>query len=157
IASLNEAGQKIVFIEGISPTQRKRIFNDLPQHLQDVYYNKQNKQNKQNKHNKQKRYFDDKEKISRKFNGGFKATHSVFSSRIQGISVGADRERYGLLMMHRLAFLAFMQEKGFLNGEKKYLQERLQQVQKLDRDNPASTSYQYFLFRLFDQGLNAPS
>ena len=84
----------------------------------------------------------------------FKQEHSVFSSRIQGISNDKHRDRYALLTLNRLAFLSFLQEKGFLNGDQNYLQTHLKQVQMLE--GPAGTSYQQsFLSNLYN-GLNQP-
>ena len=55
--------------------------------------------------------------------------------------------------MNRLAFLAFLQEKGFLDGDRNYLQTYLRQME----DDSDGTSYQSFLSTLFRDGLNAPS
>ena len=88
-----------------------------------------------------------------RFHQHFVNEHSVFSGSIQGITdeegkpVLDDRERYALLTMNRLVFLAFLQKKGFLNGDRTYLQKYLSRVQ----DGP---SYQAFLFNLFHDGLN---
>ncbi len=91
-----------------------------------------------------------------RFHKHFVYEHSVFSGSIYGIPVQTDengkvvpgdRERYALLTMNRLVFLAFLQKKGFLNGDRTYLQKYLSGVQ----DGP---SYQAFLFNLFHDGLN---
>ena len=87
----------------------------------------------------------------------------VFSGSIQGIPVqtdkdgkpiSGDRERYALLTMNRLVFLAFLQKKGFLNGDRNYLQTYLEGCRCW---MALCTSYQSFLSMLFRDGLNAPS
>ena len=82
----------------------------------------------------------------------FVKEHSVFSNSIvDEITDEDDRKRYSLLMLNRLAFLAFLQEKGFLNEDRSYLQTHLRWAQT------TGTSYQSFLSTLFHKGLNAPS
>ena len=102
------------------------------------------------------------ENVVTSFYQGIKRGYDKLVSKIEGIptktdkmgkNVPGDRERYASLMLNRLAFLTFIQEKRFLNGDPKYLQNQLKQMRTLD--SPDGTSYQSFLSKLF-RALNAP-
>jgi hypothetical protein len=67
----------------------------------------------------------DTDKVVRRFYSRLKSEQAIFQSSIQGISSPADRESYTLLMLHRLMFLYFMQQGGFLDGDSSYLSNRL--------------------------------
>ena len=54
--------------------------------------------------------------------------HAAFLGFIQGIQERADREWYASLMLNRLMFVYFVQKKGFLNGDKDYLPNKLAEV-----------------------------
>ena len=102
-----------------------------------------------------KRSVDAVEKSMDQFHQSFKSEHIVFSGSIKGIADDSDRKRYALLTMNRLVFLAFLQKKGFLNGDRTYLQTHLTQAQTVD--GPNGTSYRAFLSTLFHNGLNQPA
>ncbi len=58
----------------------------------------------------------DRDKVTKKFYDQFKKEHADFLKFIKGIPVDADREWYASLMLNRLMFIYFIQEKGFLDG-----------------------------------------
>src|SRR5579859_6250404 len=67
----------------------------------------------------------DTDRVVRRFYSRFKSEQAIFQSSIQGISSPNDREAYALLMLNRLMFLYFMQQRGFLGGDSSYLSNRL--------------------------------
>src|SRR5205085_8430509 len=60
------------------------------------------------------------------------------------------------LMLNRLMFIYFIQEKGFLDGDKDYLQHRLALMHERYRGNKSYSFYKTFLLRLFHDGLGKP-
>jgi hypothetical protein len=87
----------------------------------------------------------DVEKVTKKFFEVFRQYHRSFSAAITGISAGPDREWYASLMLNRLMFVYFIQHKGFLLDDIRYLRTRLR---------GCSAFYRTFLLRLFHEGLN---
>lgn len=95
----------------------------------------------------------DVERVTKRFYDQFKAEHKAFLDFISGITEVADREWYASLMLNRLMFIYFMQRKGFLNGERDYLRDRLARCQKEKGQDKFYSFYRYFLLRLFHEGL----
>ena len=63
----------------------------------------------------------DVEKLTKAFYKQFEQEHKSFLDFLEGIKDVADREWYASLMLNRLMFVYFIQQKGFLNGETDYL------------------------------------
>lgn len=95
----------------------------------------------------------DVERVTKRFYDQFKTEHKAFLDFISGIVEVADREWYASLMLNRLMFIYFMQRKGFLNGERDYLKDRLARCQKEKGQDKFYSFYRYFLLRLFHEGL----
>jgi len=104
----------------------------------------------------------DVERVTKRFFDEFTKQHKAFLGFIDGITDVADKEWYASLMLNRLMFIYFMQRKGFLNGERNYLRERLAQCQLRERlaqcqrekgKDSFYSFYRYFLLRLFHEGL----
>ncbi len=95
----------------------------------------------------------DVERVTKRFYDQFKAEHKAFLDFISGITDVAEREWYASLMLNRLMFIYFMQRKGFLNGERDYLRNRLARCQKEKGQDKFYSFYRYFLLRLFHEGL----
>lgn len=95
----------------------------------------------------------DVERVTKRFYDQFKIEHKAFLDFISGITDVADREWYASLMLNRLMFIYFMQRKGFLNGERDYLRNRLDRCQKEKGRDKFYSFYSYFLLRLFHEGL----
>jgi hypothetical protein len=95
----------------------------------------------------------DVERVTKRFYDQFKIEHKAFLDFIRGIADVADREWYASLMLNRLMFIYFMQRKGFLNGERDYLRNRLERCQKEKGRDKFYSFYSYFLLRLFHEGL----
>ncbi|MBX4912017.1 MULTISPECIES: DNA methyltransferase [Rhizobium] len=95
----------------------------------------------------------DVERVTKRFYDQFKTEHKVFLGFISGITEVADKEWYASLMLNRLMFIYFMQRKGFLNGERDYLRDRLARCQNQEGQDKFYSFYRYFLLRLFHEGL----
>jgi hypothetical protein len=90
----------------------------------------------------------DVEKVTKKFYERFKTEHASFLKFIQGIPDKQMESWYASVMVNRLMFLYFIQEKGFLNGDKDYLRNKLAE----SRDRKPDAYYRDFLCPLFFQG-----
>ncbi len=77
----------------------------------------------------------DVDKITKKFYDKFKKEHTQFLSFIQGIDLDFDQQWYASLMLNRLMFVYFIQKKGFLNNDKDYLKNKLNEI----KSNPPQT------------------
>lgn len=95
----------------------------------------------------------DVERVTKRFYDQFTKEHTAFLGFISGITEIADREWYASLMLNRLMFIYFMQRKGFLNGERDYLRDRLALCQREKGQDKFYSFYRYFLLRLFHEGL----
>jgi len=99
----------------------------------------------------------DRDRVTRRFFERFQAEHRAFSDFIRGLDQTADRAWYASLMLNRLMFVYFIQYKGFLDGNPRYLGERLRQVQERTGDGHFHSFYRLFLRRLFHEGLGQPA
>ena len=73
----------------------------------------------------------DVDKVTKKFYELFKKQHEQFLKVIQGFQSNFDQDWYASLMLNRLMFIYFMQNKGFLDGNVNYLQDGLN-IEALD-------------------------
>ena len=91
-----------------------------------------------------------RDKVTKKFYSEFEKQRKAFAAFIEGIPADSEDQRwYTAVVIDRLMFLWFLQEKGFLDNQRKYLQQRLQA--HLDGDH-AQSFYKRFLSPLFFQG-----
>lgn len=91
-----------------------------------------------------------RDKVTKKFYSEFEKQRKAFAAFIEGIPADSEEQRwYTAVVIDRLMFLWFLQEKGFLDNQRKYLQQRLQA--HLDGDH-AQSFYKRFLSPLFFQG-----
>ena len=67
--------------------------------------------------------------MTKRFYDRFKKEHAAFLKFITGITESADREWYASVMLNRLMFVYFIQRKGFLDGDRDYLRNRLVSMQ----------------------------
>jgi hypothetical protein len=95
----------------------------------------------------------DVERVTKRFYDQFQKEHSAFLKFISGIAEGGDREWYASVMLNRLMFVYFMQRKGFLDGQRDYLRNRLIRCRKERGHDKFYSFYRYFLLRLFHEGL----
>ncbi len=96
------------------------------------------------------------EKLTKKFYDEFKRQHKAFEKFIIGITSADDRRWYASIMLDRLMFCYFIQKKGFLDNNKKYLQDKLKQVRAEEGEDEFYAFYRDFLCHLFRDGLNTP-
>jgi hypothetical protein len=92
----------------------------------------------------------DRDKVTKKFYGEFEKQRKAFAEFIAGIpDTGEDLRWYTAVLIDRLMFLWFLQEKRFLDGNKTYLQERLAAHLATPK---TSSFYRRFLAPLFFRG-----
>jgi hypothetical protein len=95
----------------------------------------------------------DVERVTKKFFGEFYEEHLRFVELIEGIANRRDQEWYASILLNRLMFIYFLQEKFFINkGEKRYLQRNLADSQA----RGANRYYAEFLKALFFEGFAKP-
>ncbi|MCB0770724.1 MAG: hypothetical protein KDC00_10005, partial [Flavobacteriales bacterium] len=94
--------------------------------------------------------------VTKKFYREFSAQHKEFLKFIKGIQEKVDQEWYASLMLNRLMFIYFIQKKGFLNGDRDYLQNKLKESTERKGKDKFYTFYRDFLLVLFHQGLGSP-
>ena len=97
----------------------------------------------------------DRDKLTKKFYDEFKKQKDRFQSFISGLSDEGMLAHYTSLMLNRLMFCYFLQQKGFLNGEQDYLKRRLQSVRETLGEDRFHSFYRTFLKRLFHEGFDA--
>ncbi|MBX3177603.1 MAG: SAM-dependent methyltransferase [Candidatus Hydrogenedentes bacterium] len=95
----------------------------------------------------------DVEKVTKKFFERFKKEHSAFLDFIGGITEQGDQAWYASVMLNRLMFVYFIQRKGFLDGDRDYLRNRLDAMRREKGKDKFYSFYRYFLLRLFHEGL----
>ena len=91
-----------------------------------------------------------RDRVTKKFYTDFEKQRKTFAEFIKGIpATGEDLRWYTAVLIDRLMFLWFLQEKSFLDGKKTYLQDRLD---KHITGKPKATFYKSFLCPLFFRG-----
>jgi hypothetical protein len=91
-----------------------------------------------------------RDKVTKKFYAEFKKQRDAFEQFIQGIpKLNDDLHWYAAVLIDRLMFIWFLQEKQFLDGKKCYLQERLTAHGGKEQ---ARSFYKSFLCPLFFRG-----
>ena len=97
----------------------------------------------------------DVERVTKRFYERFDAERKAFLGFIRGLD-GAARDWYAALMLNRLMFIYFIQKKGFLDGDRDYLRDRLRRMQAESGPGRFLSFYRHFLLRLFHEGLGQP-
>jgi hypothetical protein len=87
----------------------------------------------------------DVERVTKKFYKEFKEHLEWFVKQIEGVDHENDRRWYASVILNRLMFVYFLQDKGFVDGNPNYLQDKLAQHQGKDY-------YKAFLCVLFFEG-----
>lgn len=93
----------------------------------------------------------DIERVTNKFFEEFKIQIAYFTEHIEGLETDKERKNYALLIVSRLLFLYFIQQKGWLNGVKNYLYDRFQYCLINEKNY-----YKDVLIPLFFECLNTP-
>ncbi|MCH5152542.1 MAG: Eco57I restriction-modification methylase domain-containing protein [Clostridiales bacterium] len=95
------------------------------------------------------------EQVTKKFYDGFKKQHSGLLKLIKGIEATADREWYASITLNRLMFCYFMQKRGFLNNDRNYLRNKLEESKQKLGKNQFYSFYRNFLLTLFHKGFGS--
>ena len=95
----------------------------------------------------------DVERVTKSFYDRFQKEHAAFLKFVSGITDRADQEWYASVMLNRLMFVYFIQRKGFLDGDRDYLRNRLSQMRAEYGKDKFYSFYRYFLLRLFHEAL----
>ena len=91
-----------------------------------------------------------RDKVTKKFYTEFRKQRDAFERFIEGIpALSDDLHWYAAVLIDRLMFIWFLQEKEFLDGKKRYLQERLAAHVA---QAPGRSFYKAFLCPLFFRG-----
>ncbi|MGW3735047.1 Eco57I restriction-modification methylase domain-containing protein [Streptomyces sp. NPDC005148] len=98
----------------------------------------------------------DADKVTKSFYDKFLAKHKELVKAIRGLEAPREREWYGALLMNRLMFIYFMQRKGFMDGDRDYLRNRLHRLQNFAGEDRFYEFYRDFLLPLCHEGLGAP-
>ncbi len=95
------------------------------------------------------------DKVTKKFYTEFKKQHKSLTERIEGIPSHRERDRrwYASVLMNRLMFIYFIQRKGFLGEDPKYLRTRLHQIREISDGHDGHAYFGDLLLPLFHQGL----
>ncbi|HEY3326153.1 MAG TPA: Eco57I restriction-modification methylase domain-containing protein [Novimethylophilus sp.] len=91
----------------------------------------------------------DRDNVTKKFYKVFQTQRDAFQKFIEGIPSDDHQRWYTTVVVDRLMFLWFLQEKFFLNGDKRYLRNRLDTHLAA---NPGVSFYKSFLSPLFFRG-----
>ena len=97
----------------------------------------------------------DVERVTKRFYDRFQKEHTAFLKFVSGITDRADKEWYASVMLNRLMFVYFIQRKGFLDGDRDYLRNRLSQMREEHGKDKFYSFYRYFLLRLFHEALGS--
>jgi len=90
----------------------------------------------------------DVERVTKRFYDFFKKEHAAFLKLIKGIPDKELQRWYVSVMLNRLMFIYFIQNKGFLDGDPKYLSNKLAANSTKGKDQ----FYRKFLCPLFFEG-----
>ena len=93
------------------------------------------------------------EKVTGNFYKEFKKQHTALLGFIEGVAADTDREWYASIMLNRLMFCYFIQKRGFLNDDKNYLRNKLDESKKKLGKGKFYSFYRSFLLTLFQKGL----
>ena len=95
-------------------------------------------------------------KVTKAFYRAFSRHRKTFAEHIEGDLGDEERGWYASVLLNRLMFIYFIQQKGFLDGDRHYLRSRLGMVrQRFGRDE-FYAFFRRFLLPLFHQGLGSP-
>lgn len=98
-----------------------------------------------------------RERVTKRFYDEFKKQHEAFAKKIEGINDEANRDWYASLTLNRLMFVYFIQHKGFLDSNDKYLRVKLDETRKSIGNDMFYSFYKTFLVRFFHNGLGEPN
>ena len=95
------------------------------------------------------------DKVTKSFYREFQTHHKKFASEVEGIPDGHSRRWYASVLLNRMMFIYFIQQKSFLDRDSDYLRNRLQVVRGYYGANQFYAFFKEFLLPLFHQGLGS--
>lgn len=95
------------------------------------------------------------EAITRNFYKAISEQRVNLSKAITGLENEEERQLYASILLDRLMFIYFIQQKGFLDHDREYLSHRLEKVQQAQGPDHFYEFYRDFLVPLFHQGLGS--
>ncbi|MDE0643870.1 MAG: Eco57I restriction-modification methylase domain-containing protein [bacterium] len=93
--------------------------------------------------------------VTRSFFKEFKEHRKRFAAKIEGIPDEDQLLWYASVLLNRLMFVYFIQQKGFLDGDREYLRHRLEMVRDHYGPDEFYAFFRKFLLPLFHQGLGS--
>ena len=96
------------------------------------------------------------DKVTKSFYREFQQHHKNFAMKVEGIPAGKNRRWYASVLLNRLMFIYFIQQKGFLDNNQNYLRNRLGMVREHYGADQFYAFYKQFLLPLFHEGLGSP-
>ena len=93
------------------------------------------------------------EKVTKRFFDGFKRQHIKFIEFLDGVNENVDKEWYASIMLNRLMFCYFIQKRGFLDNDRDYLRNKLNECIENKGKDKFYSFYRNFLLVLFHNGL----
>jgi hypothetical protein len=90
------------------------------------------------------------EQVLKHFYRRFQSERTSLLSHIKGVATETDRAAYASLLLKRLMVIYFLQQHGLLDGDTRYLCNRLQTIQACRGED---TFYHHFLLDFFDEVL----
>ncbi|MCY3850573.1 MAG: hypothetical protein OXF75_07215 [Acidimicrobiaceae bacterium] len=95
------------------------------------------------------------DKVTKSFYREFQKHHKNFAMKVEGIPADSNRRWYASVLLNRLMFIYFIQQKGFLDSDQNYLRSRLSLVREHYGSDRFYVFYKQFLLPLFHQGLGS--
>ena len=95
------------------------------------------------------------ERITKRFYKDITQQRQQLASSIRGLASDKDRDLYASILLDRLIFLYFIQQKGFLDDDPEYLTHRLRMVREWQGPDRFFGFYRDFLVPLFHQALGS--
>jgi hypothetical protein len=96
----------------------------------------------------------DRDKLTKRFYEDFRRQKDRFQKFIKGLGDQGILAHYTSLMLNRLMFCYFLQQKGHLDGDQRYLRTRFERVRDTLGKDKFHSFYRSFLKRLFFEGLD---
>ena len=97
------------------------------------------------------------DKVTKSFYREFQKHHKNFALRVEGIATDSSRRWYASVLLNRLMFIYFIQQKRFLDDDPSYLRSRLAMVRASYGPEQFYAFYKRFLLPLFHEGLGSPA
>ena len=97
------------------------------------------------------------DKVTKSFYREFQQHHKNFANEVEGIATEKNQRWYASVLLNRLMFIYFIQQKGFLDNNQHYLRYRLGMVREHYGADQFYTFYKQFLLPLFHEGLGSPN